>query len=463
MSLLSVGVSGTAFAPNSTGADTVTSATSEAATPAAPAAPVKAAPAKAVKSGNVSQLLALGSYGEAVKLVQTMLNDNGFKLKVDGIFGPKTEAAVKSYQAKNSLKADGIIGPKTLAVLAPAPVPAPEQTASAPSAPAPAPVTPAPAPAAPVAEKISIQLGRTEYAAHGTKCFTVAVVAVSGDKVIAASIDDYQYMSSDVAKGVPNSDADFGKNVADPKMVLASKRANAAYYSEHMKEEAKATTPLDKSYDSIQAYVSGKTIAELEKTLSTNTKEQMVDAVSGATLVDTYGYVSAIVQAAKNAKANSAVEMNAADVAKLKLGRTEYAAHGTKCFTVAVAAVVGDKIIAASTDDYQYMSSDVAKGVPNSDADFGKNVADPKMVLASKRANAAYYSEHMKEEAKATTPLDKSYDSIQAYVSGKTIAELEKTLSTNTKEQMVDAVSGATLVDTYGYVSAIVQAAKAAK
>ena len=35
------------------------------------------------------------------------------KLKVDGIFGPKTEAAVKEYQKSNDLVADGIVGPKT--------------------------------------------------------------------------------------------------------------------------------------------------------------------------------------------------------------------------------------------------------------------------------------------------------------------------------------------------------------
>ncbi|TZE81678.1 hypothetical protein [Calorimonas adulescens] len=148
-----------------------------------------------------------------------------------------------------------------------------------------------------------IKMGRVEYAAHGTKCFTVAVVALQGDKIVGASIDDYQFMSKDVAKGVPNSDSDFGKNYADPNMVLASKRANAEYYSEHMKEEAGATTPINKSFDAIEAYVTGKTISELEDILAKNSPEQMVDAVSGATLVDTKGYISAIVAAAKVAAA----------------------------------------------------------------------------------------------------------------------------------------------------------------
>lgn len=160
----------------------------------------------------------------------------------------------------------------------------------------------APAASAPAPAATDIKMGRAEYAAHGTKCFTVAVVAMSGDKIIGASIDDYQFMSTDVAKGVPNSDKDFGQNYKDPKMVLASKRANADYYSEHMKEEAKATQRLDKSYDAIEDYVVGKTVAELEKTLSENDKEKMVDVVSSSTLADTKGYVTAIVEAAKAAK-----------------------------------------------------------------------------------------------------------------------------------------------------------------
>jgi len=147
-----------------------------------------------------------------------------------------------------------------------------------------------------------IKMGRVEYAAHGTKCFAVAVVAMDGDKIVGASIDEYQFMSTDVATGVPNADGDFGANFADPKMVLASKKTNAEYYSEHMKEEAGSTVRLDENYAAIEKYVIGKTVAELEKTLSGNDATQMVDAVSGATLVDTKGYVSAIVAAAKAAK-----------------------------------------------------------------------------------------------------------------------------------------------------------------
>lgn len=156
-------------------------------------------------------------------------------------------------------------------------------------------------------------------------------------------------------------------------------------------------------------------------------------------------------------------DVSSAASAPLKVGRVEAAAHGTKCFTVAVAVVQNGVIVAASLDDYQFLSTDVAKGVPNSDADFGQNYKDPAMVLASKKANNKYYSDHMKEEAKSTVAYDKNLAAVEKFATGKTIKSLEATLAKKSKEEMVDAVSGATLVDTKGYLTAILNAAKAAK
>ena len=152
-----------------------------------------------------------------------------------------------------------------------------------------------------------IKMGRIEYAAHGTQSFTVAVAAVQGDKIVGASIDDYQFMPVASAKGVPNSDVvdnnGLGSNYKDPKTnVLASKRINNEYYSKNMKDKAKATKGIADNYDAIEKYVTGKTISELEKVLADNDKDKMVDVVSSATLADTKGYVTAIVEAAKAAK-----------------------------------------------------------------------------------------------------------------------------------------------------------------
>jgi peptidoglycan hydrolase-like protein with peptidoglycan-binding domain len=90
---------------------------------------------------SLTRTVAYKSSGSEVKLVQTRLNNKGYKLTVDGIFGKKTLEAVKSFQKKNGLKADGIVGPKTAAKLVPA--------QAAPATPAPTPTTPAPTTPAP--------------------------------------------------------------------------------------------------------------------------------------------------------------------------------------------------------------------------------------------------------------------------------------------------------------------------
>jgi peptidoglycan hydrolase-like protein with peptidoglycan-binding domain len=60
--------------------------------------------------------LRLGSKGDDVQFVQTVLEVHGFgPLAKDGDFGPKTEAAVKKYQRDRGLSADGIVGRNTWA------------------------------------------------------------------------------------------------------------------------------------------------------------------------------------------------------------------------------------------------------------------------------------------------------------------------------------------------------------
>lgn len=55
-----------------------------------------------------------GASGPSVKALQQALAGAGFSPgAVDGQFGPKTEAAVKSFQRAKGLVADGIVGPKT--------------------------------------------------------------------------------------------------------------------------------------------------------------------------------------------------------------------------------------------------------------------------------------------------------------------------------------------------------------
>lgn len=60
-----------------------------------------------------SNWILAGDRGEAVTDVQSALNDYGYHLDVDGIFGPKTNQVVRDFQQANSLYVDGIVGPKT--------------------------------------------------------------------------------------------------------------------------------------------------------------------------------------------------------------------------------------------------------------------------------------------------------------------------------------------------------------
>ena len=148
-----------------------------------------------------------------------------------------------------------------------------------------------------------IKMGKADYAAHGTRCFAVAVVALQGDTIVGAYIDEYQMLGKANAIGVPNSDADFGKAFANPEQVLASKKVNDELYSNNMKR-AGSTVTIANNFIALEQFVTGMTVAELEAVLAANTVESMVDAVTGATLVDNYGYLSAFLAAAKDALNN---------------------------------------------------------------------------------------------------------------------------------------------------------------
>ena len=61
--------------------------------------------------------LSYGSQGSEVTELQKLLNQNGYTLDEDGIFGSKTQEAVRDYQQKNNLDVDGIVGTNTWGAL----------------------------------------------------------------------------------------------------------------------------------------------------------------------------------------------------------------------------------------------------------------------------------------------------------------------------------------------------------
>lgn len=54
-----------------------------------------------------------GASGDTVKRIQEALNNHGYGLGVDGVWGDKTDAAIRDYQTKNGLSVDGIYGVNT--------------------------------------------------------------------------------------------------------------------------------------------------------------------------------------------------------------------------------------------------------------------------------------------------------------------------------------------------------------
>lgn len=80
-----------------------------------PAAPEAVAPAPTPQPADAARLLKKGSRGTDVEDMQNALIKCGYLAKNggDGIFGPNTLKAVKSFQKAKKLTPDGLVGPKT--------------------------------------------------------------------------------------------------------------------------------------------------------------------------------------------------------------------------------------------------------------------------------------------------------------------------------------------------------------
>ena len=62
-------------------------------------------------------LVRKGDAQHPVKTLQYLLRARGHTVAVDGIFGPKTDAAVRAFQQQKGLAVDGIVGPDTWSAL----------------------------------------------------------------------------------------------------------------------------------------------------------------------------------------------------------------------------------------------------------------------------------------------------------------------------------------------------------
>lgn len=79
----------------------------------------QAQPLNTQATSNVSlPSLRFGDAGDAVRVLQRLLINNRYAIRVDGVFGALTETAVKAFQSQRNLKTDGIVGQRTWRELA---------------------------------------------------------------------------------------------------------------------------------------------------------------------------------------------------------------------------------------------------------------------------------------------------------------------------------------------------------
>lgn len=88
--------------------------------------PGEAAPLAAEDQPNLRR----GSRGPSVRRLQSALVRAGYEVSVDGVFGSRTESAVRAFQQTAGLTADGVVGPATWQRLGEAPAPAPTPAGS---------------------------------------------------------------------------------------------------------------------------------------------------------------------------------------------------------------------------------------------------------------------------------------------------------------------------------------------
>lgn len=151
------------------------------------------------------------------------------------------------------------------------------------------------------ADAANLELKQAVAAPHGDQSFAIVSAVVDGDTIVAATLDEFQFVEGEGWTGVPNSDAGFGENYAEG-VTLVSKLQNSEQYSGLMTDIAGSTVTYADNLKAITDFAAGKTTAELEETIAElqglGEDDSVADVVSGSTLADTSGYLQAIVDVA---------------------------------------------------------------------------------------------------------------------------------------------------------------------
>src|SRR5690625_2520250 len=159
---------------------------------------------------------------------------------------------------------------------------------------------------------------------------------------------------------------------------------------------------------------------------------------------------NAVSSNASNEKANKAVSFSEEDIV---LRRALSAPHGEGSFARVAVVTQGDTILAAALDEFQYFDEEGFNALPNQDGDqeFSQGSKDGK-ILGSKLENNEEYSKLMADKADSKVSISDNFRAIEDYVAGKTIGEIEDLIAESEDGKAIDAVSGATLVDTKAYL-----------
>lgn len=301
-----------------------------------------------------------------------------------------------------------------------------------------------------------LTLLRSYQAPHGDKAFARVVVALDGDKIVDVAMDEFQYVDEDSGMlAVPNSDLAFGEGSQDGK-ILVSKLANNKEYSANMMDKADANLTYEENMQAIIDFAKGKTAADLEKELEGATDGEPMDAISGATFVDTPAYVRAIVDTINDPLSES--KGTAEDFSAIHMVFGQASGNRENDVNDSVMAMENDKIVAASVDEFYYMEN--GEGLPNSDGAFGESYVDAGSPLSSKLVNNKDYSANMMEIANATLTYEENIRGIEDFLAGKTMDEVKEVLDGATPGEPIDAITGATFANATTYLQAIVDADK---
>lgn len=305
-------------------------------------------------------------------------------------------------------------------------------------------------------EALTIKVGAGSP--HGERSFGYATVLLQGDVVVDVILDEFQFIDGDW-EGVPSSNGGFADGIIEGQ-TLMSKMENEEAYSTLMEENAGSTNSYADNFGAIQDFAKGKTVAELEEAVAElnglGEDASVADVVSGATLVDTAGYLAMVVDVINDGYAFEGVPAGE----DVQLSRSLQAPHGNNSFAIVSAAHDGETVYAAAIDEFQFWTGNVYQGVPNSDGAFSQGFADPSTFLGSKITNSTEYSRQMAEIAGATNKWADNITAVTDFAEGKPVTDIEAAIEElgglGEDQSIADVVSGATLVDTHGYLQAIV-------